>query len=201
LGEMWVNSAKSKRNLVEFAYNRYMNNDDNLPAWFQDDEKKHWKKQLPITKEQVEFYKQRQKDINARPIKKVLEAKGRKRRRALKKVEQARKRAEAVVENAEMSEVEKAREFRKIYKQANTSKKKENEVKYVVTKKGTAGKRVRRPAGVKGRFRLVDPRLKKDIRHVKMAENGRGGKGNKSKSRGGQSKSKGKPKQKQNRKR
>jgi len=166
LGEMWVDSAKSKRKLVEFAYNRYTNNDDNLPDWFQDDERKHWKKQLPVTKEQVEYYKKRQKDINARPIKKVIEAKGRKRRRALKKVEQARKRAEAVVENADMSEHEKANEMRRIYKQANQAKKKD-EVKYVVTRKGMAGKRVRRPAGVKGRFRLVDPRLKKDSHRLK----------------------------------
>lgn len=50
LGEMWVDSAKSKRNLVEFAYNRYMNNDENLPGWFEDDERKHWRKQVPVTK-------------------------------------------------------------------------------------------------------------------------------------------------------
>jgi len=129
-----------------------------------------------VTKEQVEYYKSRMKDINARPIKKVLEAKGRKRRRALKKLEQARKRADAVVENADMTEHEKAQEMRKIYKQANNAKKKE-EVKYVVTKKGTAGKRVRRPAGVKGRFRLVDPRLKKDHRRLKAMTKSQGRKG------------------------
>ena len=66
----------------------------------------------------------------------------------------------------------------RVYKRAGLTKKKNENVSYVVAKKGT-GKRVSRPAGVKGRFRVVDPRMKKDDRARKVSE-----KKNKKKGRG-----------------
>lgn len=52
-----------------------------VPEWFMDDERKHRKKPVPVTKEMVEEYKQKWKEIDARPIKRVAEAKARKKRR------------------------------------------------------------------------------------------------------------------------
>lgn len=52
-----------------------------VPEWFLDDERKHRKKPVPVTKEMVEEYKQKWKEIDARPIKRVAEAKARKKRR------------------------------------------------------------------------------------------------------------------------
>lgn len=52
-----------------------------VPEWFLVDEKKHRKKPTPVTREMVEEFKQKWKEIDARPIKRVAEAKARKKRR------------------------------------------------------------------------------------------------------------------------
>ncbi|XP_054710443.1 pre-rRNA 2'-O-ribose RNA methyltransferase FTSJ3-like [Uloborus diversus] len=164
LGSMMVQSKKMKRDIIENSYNRYSSNDENLPSWFVSDEKKHYRKQLPVTAELVAEYKQRLKEINARPIKKVVEAKARKKRKSERRLEKAKKRAEKVTDHPDMSEKEKAEELKTIYKKAIP--KKDTNVTYVVAKKG-GGRRVSRPAGVKGRFKVVDRRMKKDMKKMK----------------------------------
>jgi hypothetical protein len=54
---------------------------DGLPKWFIEEEKQHCRASLPVTKELVERYKAKMREINERPTKKVAEAKGRKKRR------------------------------------------------------------------------------------------------------------------------
>ncbi|XP_003378057.1 putative ribosomal RNA large subunit methyltransferase J [Trichinella spiralis] len=111
LAQMWIHSTKTRRNLIDAGFNRFVNNDTNLPAWFAEDEKKHYHPNLPITKRQ------------------------------------------------------KLEKGEKIYKQSKQAPKKE--VTYVVAKKGLVGKRTRRPQGVTGRYKMVDPRMKKDSRRLK----------------------------------
>ncbi|XP_037074710.1 pre-rRNA 2'-O-ribose RNA methyltransferase FTSJ3-like [Pollicipes pollicipes] len=174
LGSMMIHSKKARRDIVDASYNRYAFDDVNLPAWFVDDEKRHMRWRPELDPALLAEYKERLKDVDARPIKKVAEAKARKKRRLQKRMEKARHRAEAVVEKEDTTTMEKARELRKIYKRARS--KKQQEVKYVVAKKSTThGKRAQRPAGVKGHYKVVDPRMKKDMRGMQ-----KGGKGAKS---------------------
>lgn len=62
---------------------RYSFNEEEgeLPEWFTEEEKQHRRKQIPLDRQTVEEYRQRWREINARPIKKVAEAKARKKRR------------------------------------------------------------------------------------------------------------------------
>ena len=173
IGALMVQSKKKCEDLIESGYNRWTHDDDNLPDWFSQDEAKFCQKQLPITKEMVEVYRAKLKEINIRPIKKVAEAKARKRKRVLKSLEKARKKAEGIAESEDVSSHEKAQQIRQVYKKAGVmGKKKKGNVEYVVAKKGL-GKKVHRPAGVKGHFKVVDPRMKKDNRG-KASRRGKG---------------------------
>ncbi|NXL46173.1 SPB1 protein, partial [Podilymbus podiceps] len=158
LGSVIATSKKAKRDLIDDSFNRYSFNEDEgeLPEWFTEEEKQHRRKQIPVDRQTVEAYRQRWREINARPIKKVAEAKARKKRRMLKKMEQMKKKAEAVVSTVDISEREKVAQLRRIYKKAGLAKEK-RQVTYLVAKKGV-GPRVRRPPGVKGQFKVVDSR-------------------------------------------
>ncbi|KAF1574553.1 UNVERIFIED_CONTAM: pre-rRNA processing protein FTSJ3, partial [Eudyptes pachyrhynchus] len=158
LGSVIATSKKARRDLIDDSFNRYSFNEDEgeLPEWFTEEEKQHRRKQIPVDRQTVEAYRQRWREINARPIKKVAEAKARKKRRMLKKMEQMKKKAEAVVSTVDISEREKVAQLRRIYKKAGLAKEK-RQVTYLVAKKGV-GPRVRRPPGVKGQFKVVDSR-------------------------------------------
>ena len=64
------------------------------------------------------------------------------------------------MENEDLGSREMAKEIERLYKKASSTKKRE--VVYSVAKKFVAAKKAKRPAGVKGQYKQVDPRMKKD---------------------------------------
>ena len=105
-----------KSEVMEDAVNRFAFNDtDSLPKWFVEDEKKHNRPMLPVTKEAAEAYRAYLKAIDERPIKKVMEAKARKKRKIQRKLEKVNKKAEGLVESSDLTEKQKMEQIRKMY--------------------------------------------------------------------------------------
>ncbi|KAJ3853806.1 Spb1 C-terminal domain-containing protein [Lentinula lateritia] len=170
LAQQLVNREKTKTQLINDGFNRYsLNAKDGLPSWFLDDETKHYKPNIPVTKEAIAALRAKQRALDARPIKKIAEAKARKKYKASQKLEKAMKKAEGVNDTTDMSEREKASQIEKLMRKGLSKGKPKKEVKLVVAKgvhKGVKG----RPKGVKGRYAMVDSRMKKEVRAKKRTE-------------------------------
>jgi AdoMet-dependent rRNA methyltransferase SPB1 len=165
-----VNRQTTRTHLINDGFSRYTLNDkDDLPPWFLDDESQHYRPNIPITKEAVAALRAKQRALDARPIKKIAEAKARKKFKASQRLEKAMKKAQGVTEAGDLSEREKAQQIVKLMRKGNSTGKKRKETKVVVAKgahKGVQG----RPKGVKGRYQMVDARMRKENRAKKRVE-------------------------------
>ncbi len=86
---------KSVHDIMDEGWNKYAFKDrDGLPDWFLDDEGKHDKPHKPITKEAAAAIKEKLRAYNARPIKKVAEARARKKFKQAQKLEKLKKKAD-----------------------------------------------------------------------------------------------------------
>ncbi|CAF1221691.1 unnamed protein product [Rotaria sordida] len=168
LGHVMAQSKRNREQLIDHSYNRFMGYGDNegIPKWFIEEEKQHCRASLPITKELVERYKAKMKEIDQRPTKKVAEAKARKKRRELRKLEKVKKKAEPLLENADLDDTERNKQIKDLYRKYGVIGQKKPNVKYVVAKKSQRG--AVRPSGAKGPYKVVDKRLKKDKRAAKQ---------------------------------
>src|SRR5271169_4292855 len=168
LAHQLATRQKTKSSLIDDSYNRWTFADKSaLPAWFADDESRHNKPQTPVTKEAAEAIKTKLRALNARPIKKITEAKARKKMKAVRKLNKLQKKADIINETSDLSEKEKANSISKMMAKGKRAEKKRG-VKVVVAhgkNKAVSG----RPRGVKGRYKMVDPRMKKEKRALKRA--------------------------------
>ncbi len=153
--------------LIDDSFNKFSFRDvDGLPEWFLDDESHHSKPQRPITAAAAAAIKEKLRALNARPIKKVLEAKGRKKFKAAQRLEKLRKKSAMLLEDEGMSEKDKAAGIARMMSRAAKKGRPKEKVKLVVARGGNRGI-AGRPRGVKGKYKIVDPRLKKDVRAEK----------------------------------
>ena len=163
-----VNRETTKTHLINDGFNRYsLNSKEGLPAWFLDDETKHYKSNIPITKEAVAALRARQRALDARPIKKIAEAKARKKFKATQRLEKAMKKAEGVQDASDLSERAKAQQIEKLMRKGTSNGKPKKDIKVVVAKGSHRGLKGR-PKGVKGRYKMVDSRMKKEVIFIRF---------------------------------
>ncbi|KAG6885460.1 hypothetical protein C0993_001540 [Termitomyces sp. T159_Od127] len=171
LAQNLVNRKTTRTKLINDGFNRYsLNSKDDLPAWFLDDEAKHYIPNLPITKDAVRALREKQRALDARPIKKIAEAKARKKLKAHQRLEKALKKAEGVNSTTDISEREKAQQIEKLMQKGLSKSKKAAKSPHVVVAKGAHKGIKGRPKGIKGRYTMVDARMKKEVRAKKRKE-------------------------------
>ncbi|PJF38551.1 MAG: hypothetical protein CUN54_10610, partial [Phototrophicales bacterium] len=95
---------------------RYTNDDDeDLPEWFVEDQRKHFRAQINVEpvrcwfslsirkghllQEAIREYRDRARGIDVRTVKKVAEAKARKKRRRMKKLARVSKKSNDIADN------------------------------------------------------------------------------------------------------
>jgi AdoMet-dependent rRNA methyltransferase SPB1 len=168
---------KGREEILDATYNRYSAHEDpeTLPSWFVEDEAQHrFCERINATKEEVAMEKQALKEYNARPSKKVEQAKQRKKKRLVKAMDKIKKKAQ-VIADSDINEASKMRQIQKMYKKEKDKHKEEKS--YVVNRtfSTSMGKKAGR------NVKMVDARMRKDMRNEKRrAKKG----GNRSKSKG-----------------
>jgi AdoMet-dependent rRNA methyltransferase SPB1 len=158
LAQQLVNRERTKTQLIDEGFNRHtsMSGGDGLPSWFLDDEQKHFRNNIPVTKEAVAAIREKLRALNARPIKKIAEAKARKKMRTIRRIEKTRAKAQGINddEDSGLTEKEKASSIAKVLsKSASGSKPVKREIKLVVARGNNRGNQGR-PKGVKGRYKV-----------------------------------------------
>lgn len=166
LAQHVATGTTTTQDLVDDGFNKYSFRDrDRLPEWFLDDEGKHSKLQRPIDAAAAAAIKEKLRALNVRPIKKVREAKERKKFKAAQRLEKLRKKSTLLADEGGVSEKDKAQSIAKLMGKA-VKKRPKQQVRLVVARGGNRGISGR-PRGVKGKYKIVDARLKKDTRAEK----------------------------------
>lgn len=166
LAHQLATGQKTTQDAIDDGFNKFAFRDrDGLPDWFVEDESRHDKLQKPITKAAAQAIQEKMRAFNARPIKKVREAKARKKFKAAQRLEKLKKKSDMLNNDENMTEKEKADSIGRLLSKA--MKKKPTQAAKLVVARGLNRGIKGRPKGVKGRYRIVDPRMKKELRAQK----------------------------------
>lgn len=142
IGTMLVSNPAREKALYDSSYNRFAFNDpEGLPSWFMDDEMRHAKPSIPVPQallDQIKNKYQMTGNNGAKVIKKVAEARMRKKKRAMLQLKKAKKQASLLAENNELSERQKVKLLAKAMRGKGTENNAEKKV-YVTTRKTGAG--------------------------------------------------------------
>ncbi|ANQ09016.1 Putative rRNA methyltransferase [Plasmodium coatneyi] len=169
IGEKLIHK-KSRMDLIDDSFNRhsYLDDEDMLPEWFVEEEKKFRRPVIPIDKSILNQYKSSINKITKMPIKKVIEAKMRNKKREIAKM----KKLEAKIGKIEKDEEDpflKHKAITNILKKNKSEKKREKS--YVVcTGKGSKVPKKKNKKGGRTVVKYVDKRLKKDKKAKKRVE-------------------------------
>lgn len=158
--------------MIDASISRYARDDEDavLPSWFIEDEAKHNVPNINLTKEEVAEEKRQLMEWNARPSKKVQEAKARKRARLAKAMNKVKAKAQ-VIASQDISEGAKMRQIQKMYTKEKAKHKEEKS--YVVNRRSTSTMGNKVPRNVK----MVDTRMRADTRNQRNKKKSKGGKG------------------------
>jgi len=170
---------KFREETISSSYNRYAFEEDKkvLPPWFAEDEAKAYIPNYNLTKEEVDEEKRALMEWNARPSKKVTEAKGRKKMRLQKAMTKLKSKAQ-VIANSDITEGSKMRQIKKMY---NKEKSRHVEEKtYVVNRSFNTSMGKKAARGVK----MVDSRTRADTRNGKLKRKKLGKKGGRAVTKG-----------------
>lgn len=175
MGSLMV-SKRSRMALIDSGFNRYSYDDtaEDLPDWFKEEEEKFNRKQLPLTKELMQQYRAKLREINARPIRKEAEAQGRRKRRMERKMASLKQQAASLVGGEDddpfggQGSIHKAKQIVKNMKAVKREGKRKT-VFLAVQRKGGSSKQVGGEGGKGAKVAMVDRRLKKDRRAQRNA--------------------------------
>ncbi|SOV24579.1 large subunit rRNA methyltransferase, putative [Plasmodium sp. DRC-Itaito] len=175
IGEKLIHK-KSRMDLIDDSFNRYsyMEDEANLPDWFLEEEKKYRRPVIPIDKKILDQYKGKINKITKMPIKKVIEAKMRNKKREITKM----KKLEAKIGKIEKNEDDpflKQKAITNLLKK-NKSDKKRDKSYVVCTGKGSKMTKKKKNKKGKTMVKYVDKRLKKDKKAKKRIEKKRNNK-------------------------
>lgn len=71
MARKWLGGRKGELSLLDAAYNRYTFDDDSVPRWFREDERRHMRPPEVVTRDELAAEKHALRSIDATSMKKV----------------------------------------------------------------------------------------------------------------------------------